>query len=275
MANIQNNVIMNWKFINQPLGQGDLSGGYAPQEKRFFWVPAIIAAASIASAAIGGAQSAKANKKAREQVDSERAANQAERRRNMYESWTDTAKGQNTIRQLREETDRLWKKEQGAAAVAGATDASKQMAKDAAMQTIGDTVANITANDQERRDARDDQYRAQDRAYANQQIALDQQAGQIKAQAATQMASALANAATSYLGASIGTGSPGGGGVTAAGTGNALNNMASTPASTSVPLTPEMQMAQGMNAHGVMGYNNNYQLAAPIWRNNFMGGIKI
>lgn len=268
---------MNWKIINQPLGMGDLSGGYAPKEKRWFWV--IPAALSVASAIAGGAQSANANRKAREQVDTERAANQAERRRNKYENWTDTAKGQNIMRKLRETVNQIWKKEQGAAAVAGATDASKQMAKDAAMQTVGNTVADITANDQERRDARDDSYRAQDRAYAQQQIALDQQAGQIKAQAASQMASALMSTASSIAGASMGTGSPGGGGVTSTGTENALNNMAATPkstgstTSTSTPTTSDMQRIQAMMAYG-HGVNNNYQLAAPIWRNAFLGNTK-
>lgn len=216
---------MNWKFINQPLCSGDLSGGYAPREKRWFWV--IPAALSVASAIAGGVSSANANKKARRQLDSERAANQAERRRNMYENWTDTAQGQNIMRKLRETVDQTWKKEAGAAAVAGNTDSAKQMAKDAAMQTIGNTVADITANDQERRDARDDSYRKQDQAYAQQQMALDQQAGAIKAQATSQLVSAIGNAAASYMGASMGNGSPAGGGVISTGnTGGALNNMA-------------------------------------------------
>ena len=273
MANIQNNVIMNWKIINQPLGMGDLSGGYAPRKKNLAplaiagIMAGISALTSAGSTIAGGAMSAAANNKARAQLAGERAANKAEQRRNEFEAWTDTAKGQNIMRKLRETVNQIWKKEQGAAAVAGATDSSKQMAKDAALKTVGDAVADITANDQERRDAKDDKYRAQDKAYAQQQIALDQQDALNKAQATSQMVSAIGNAASSYLGASMGTGSPGGGGVTSTETENALNNMAATPKSTgsttttNVPPTPEAQtyLQAGMQASKqIPNYNSSY-----------------
>ena len=117
MANIQNNVIMNWKIINQPLGMGDLSGGFAPREKQL--APLVIAGimagisalTSAGSTIAGGAMSAAANNKARAQLAGERAANKAEQRRNEFEAWTDTAKGQNIMRKLRETVNQIWKKE--------------------------------------------------------------------------------------------------------------------------------------------------------------------
>lgn len=214
---------MNWKILNQPLGMSNLSGGYAPAKKGIPWVvPAIMGAVSIGSTIFGGAQSAAANSKARAQLDRERAANDAERRRTKYEDYIDTAAGQNLIRVARDEANKIWKREQGAAAVSGATESAKQMAKDSGNQMMGNAIANIAANDTARKDNLDASYRATDRQLAQQQIALDQQKGQNIANAASQIGSTLMGAAASYMG----LGSPGGGGVTAS-TGK-LENMGST-----------------------------------------------
>ena len=202
---------MNWKFLNQPLG---IAGGFAPAKKEFFWVPVIMAAASIASSAYGAAKSASANRKAQAQVDAERAQNAAERRRKMNENYLDTAAGQNLIRVARDEANKVYKQAEGAAAVAGATDSSKQMAKDAGNKMMGDAIANIAANDTARKDNIDASYRATDRQLAQQQIGLEQQRGQNIANAASQIGSSLMSAAASYFGTNFGAGSPGGGGVT-------------------------------------------------------------
>ena len=223
---------MNWKFINQPLGMSDMSGGYAPTKKRIAWViPAIMAATSIGSTVFGAAKSASANSKAQAQLDRERAINAAERRRKANENYLDTAAGQNLIRVAREQANKIYKQSEGAAAVAGSTESAKQMAKDAGNQLVGDAIANIAANDTARKDNIDASYRATDRQLAQQQIGLEQQRGQNIANAASQIGSSLMSAATSYLGTNFGAGSPGGGGVTAGNrqvnvtAGNRLSNM--------------------------------------------------
>lgn len=214
---------MNWKFLNQPLGMSDMSGGYAPKEKHIAWlVPAIMAATSIGSTIFGAAKSAQANRKAASQVDAERAANNAERIRAKHENYQDTAAGQNLIRVAKDQAKKIYDQAEGAAAVAGGTEASKQMAKDAGNQMVGEAVANIAANDTARKDNLDASYRATDRQLAQQQISLEQQRGQNIANAASQIGSTLMSAATSYLGTNFGAGSPGGGGV-AASTGKLAN----------------------------------------------------
>lgn len=230
----------------------NLSGGFAPKEKHIAWViPAIMAATSIASSVYGGVQSSKANKKAQQQVDAERAANQAERRRRMNEDYIDTAAGQNLIRMARDEANKIWKREQGAAAVNGSTESAKQMAKDAGNQMMGNAIANIAANDTTRKDSIDASYRAQDRALAQQQIGLQQQAAAIKAQAASQISSSLMNAAGQYLGASMGAGSPGGGGVTA----EKLSNMGGQYHANTQVLNPFIkQQLELMQASKQAGY---------------------
>ena len=204
---------MNWKFLNQPLGMCNLSGGFAPAKKGFFIIPAILAATAIGSTVYGAAKSAQANRKAASQVDAERAANNAERIRAKHENYQDTAAGQNLIRVAKDQAKKVYEQAEGAAAVAGGTEASKQMAKDAGNQMVGEAVANIAANDTARKDNLDASYRATDRQLAQQQISLEQQRGQNIANAASQIGSTLMSAATSYIGTSFGAGSPGGGGV--------------------------------------------------------------
>lgn len=202
---------MNWKFLNQPLGKSDLSGGFAP-EKRYIWPAIIMAAAAAGSAIYGAAKSNSANRQAQAQLDAEKAITQAERTRKKYENPFDRADVQNVIRVARREADKIWKREQGTAAMTGATERAA-MAKEYGNNMVGEAVANIAASDQQRKDNIDASYRAEERALAQQQIANEQQKGQNIANAAGQVASALGSAAMSYAGTHIGAGSPGGGGV--------------------------------------------------------------
>lgn len=204
---------MNWKFLNQPLGICDMSGGFAP-EKRYIWPAIIMAAAAAGSAIYGAAKSNSANRQAQAQLDAEKAITQAERTRKKYENPLDRADVQNVIRVAQQQADKIYKRAEGAAAVAGATDASKQMAKEAGNNMVAESVASIAANDAARKDIVDAQYRQEERAINQQQIALQQQKGQNIANAAGQVASALGSAAMSYAGTHMGAGSPGGGGVT-------------------------------------------------------------
>lgn len=255
---------MNWKFLNQPLGKSDLSGGYAP-EKKHIWPAIILAAAAAGSAIYGAAKSNEANSEAEAKIAAEKAITQAERRRKLHENPLDRADVQNVIRVAQQQADKIYKRAEGAAAVAGATDASKQMAKDAGNQMVGEAVANIAANDAARKDVVDAQYRAEERGLTQQQIALQQQRGQNIANAASQVSSALGSAAMSYAGTYMGAGSPGGGGVAPQSGGSALNNVGTT----SIPLTNEMRMAQAMQH-----YNRNYGYANPEFMKWFYTGMK-
>lgn len=201
--NIQNNVIMNWKFITQPLGDGDISGGYAQKKKRVAWVvPAIMAAGSLASTIFGGNASAKANERAQKELAAEKARMENERRRKLNENYIDTAAGQNMMRVARQEADKIWRREAGAAAVSGSTERSA-MAKEYGNNLVGDAIANIAANDTARKDRIDENYNTNLRQLSQQQIGLDQQQGQWIANAAGQLASTFGNAAVSYLGAEM------------------------------------------------------------------------
>lgn len=249
-ANIQNNVIMNWKFLNQPLGKCDLSGGYAPEKKN--WIPVAMAAASALSSIFGGISSSKANREAQKQVAAQKAATQAERRRRYYENPLDRGDVQNLIRVAKQQSDRIYKKAEGAAAVTGATDASTQMAKDAGNNMMAETVANIAADDASRKDEVDAQLRREENQLTQQQIALKQQQGQNIASAAGQAVSSLAQGAISLFGA----GSPGGAGVTApASQSGALQTMATAP-KVSIPTLGNAMFEHGFGRIAIP--NNSY-----------------
>ena len=211
---------MNWNIINKPLGQGDLSGGHAPSKKRI-WPAVIMAATAIGSAIYSGAKSASANRKAQSQLDAERAETQAERRRRMNEDYLDTSAGQNLVRVANNAADKIYKREAGTAAMTGATERTA-MAKEYGNNLVGEAIANIAANDTARKDKIDADYRTQERALAQQQIALDQKRALDQAQVGSQLISGLGSAAAAYAGTYMGQGSPGGSGVTAP---NRLQNM--------------------------------------------------
>lgn len=212
---------MKWNIINQPLGSSCPVGCSPKKEMPIpLAIPLVMAGASLASSIFGGAKSAKAARRARKTLENERLQTEAERRRKMNEDYIDTAAGQNLLRVARDERDRLWKRTQGAAAVAGGTDAAVALAKESGNRMMGETIASIAGADTRRKDTIDATYRA-DLARINQQDrAYDQAESQAIAEAASGASNALMQGALSTFGGTklgqswFGTGSPGGGGVT-------------------------------------------------------------
>lgn len=203
---------MNWKFINQPLGDCGLSGGYAPAKKRI--IPLVIMAAAAAGSAIySGAKSASANREAQRQLNAERGLTEAQHRRKINEDYLDTQAGQNLIRLANEQADKIWKRERGAAAVTGATERNA-MAKQYGNDIVGNAIANIAANDTARKDNIDQRYEEREHQLRQQQMALDQQKAIDQANAGAQLISSIGNLAGAYAATKMGVGSPGGGGVT-------------------------------------------------------------
>lgn len=180
---------MNWKILSQPLGMSASSGIPAKKEIPLA-IPAVLAAGSLASSLFGASKSAKAAEEAMEMQKRERARIEAERMRKANENYIDTAAGQNMLRVAREQADKVWKRAEGARAVAGGTDAAVAMAKEQGNKMIGDTISNMAAQDTARKDAADASYR-NDLARVNQGI---MQAKSAQADATAQVAGAASNA---------------------------------------------------------------------------------
>ncbi len=200
---------MNWKhnIHRAPLGSGGSYFDYSPRKKE--WIGLALAGASLASSIWGGAQSRKAQKKAEDRLAAENAANEAWYKRRYNEHTIDTAGGQNMIRMAKDYARENWKRAAGAAAVGGGTDAEVAEAKAAGNKMVGDTIANIEAQDVVRKDGVDAAYRPRRAQFSQQQMGLDQQKAENITQAAAGVSNVLASAASYF------DGSPGGGGVNA------------------------------------------------------------
>ena len=84
------------------------------------------------------------------------AAENAWYNRRYNEDYVDTAAGQNLVRRAKDFAKENWKKAQGAAKVGGQTEAAAAMAKEAGNKMVGDTIANIAAQDTARKARVDD-----------------------------------------------------------------------------------------------------------------------
>ena len=139
----------------------DITNGIPARKE---WVQLAGAAIGLASSLIGGAKAADAAREAKREQRRAEARENAWYNRRYNEDYLDTAAGQNLLRKAKDFANSQWKKAEGARAVGGGTEASAAMAKEAGNKMVGDSVANIAANDQARKAQVDNMHRnAQDR----------------------------------------------------------------------------------------------------------------
>lgn len=149
---------------------------------------------AVGSSLWGGYKASQAAKKANRQIANQRAANQAWFNRRYNEDYADTAAGQRLITQAKDYAKDNWNKAQGASKVGGATDESAAAAKEAGNKMVGNTIANIAAQDTARKDRIDAQYKATDANLQAQQVAIEQNRANQITNAASQASNALINA---------------------------------------------------------------------------------
>ena len=175
----------------KPMGFGFKTG-----EKRWI-VSAIGAGLGLATSLIGGASASKAAREAERRQRQREAEEAAWHRRRYNEDYADTAAGQNLIRRAKEYAKENWKKAQGAQAVAGGTEAATAMAKEAGNKMVGDTIANIAAQDTARKAQVDNIHQQNRERFAQMDMAREQQ----RAQNITEAAQGASNAIMSMAGA--------------------------------------------------------------------------
>lgn len=185
-------------FANCPLGSVD---PYIPQ-KREWIASAISAGAGLASSLIGGLFGSSAAKAALNRQKEQEAKENAYYLRRYNENYIDTAAGQNLMRRAKDAMDRHIKQAQGAKAVAGGTDAAVAQSKEQAARIIGDTAANIAANDTARKDRADRDHMQAQQRFAEMDMNREMQRSQSIADAASQASNAIMSA-----GAAIGSAS--------------------------------------------------------------------
>ncbi len=164
---------------------------------RLQWVATAAAlglgALSAGTSVAGGLLSRNAAKKAARQVRYRKNAEKAWYDKEYNTDYIDTKAGQNLMRRAQEVQDKYVKRAEGAAAVGGGTDASVALAKENANKAVGDTVANVAAQDTARKQRVADQHLANTNAISAQ----SQQVEQSKADATAEAAQGASNAAAS------------------------------------------------------------------------------
>ena len=146
---------------------------------------------SIGSAIIGGNAASKAAKQANRLIQQQQKDNQAWYDRRYNEDYSQTAEAQNLMNYAREQAERQFKRAEGAAAVAGATEESVARAKQSANEMLGQTASNIAAQGTARKDAIEQQYLNTKNSLTQQQVQNLQQKAQNISAAAGQASSAF------------------------------------------------------------------------------------
>lgn len=153
------------------------------------------AAASVASSIFGGVGAAKQRKKAKRAQERRERQEQAWYDRRYNQDYLDTAAGQNLMRQANEYADNQWRKAEGAKAVGGGTDAAVAQAKESANRMVGNTVANIAANDEQKKSSVDSMHQQSQQNFANMEAQRHEQQAQDVTSAAQGASNAIMSAA--------------------------------------------------------------------------------
>ena len=140
------------------------------------WIGAAIGVAgSLLSSFIGGKKASQAEREAMRIQKRREAAENAWYNRRYNEDYVDTAAGQNLVRRAKDFARENWKKSQGAAKVGGQTEAAAAMAKEAGNKMVGDTIANIAAQDTARKARVDDIHQQAQERYAQMDMNRESQ----------------------------------------------------------------------------------------------------
>lgn len=167
---------------------------FAPLRKEWI-VSAIGAGVGLASSLFGGMSAASAAREAERRQREQEARENADYTRRRYEDYVDTAAGQNLVRMAKEHYRQGVKRAQGAKAVAGGTDAATAIAKEQGNKMVGDTIANIAAQDTARKDRADELHSQAQERFAQMDMAREQQRAQSITNAAQNASNAIMSAA--------------------------------------------------------------------------------
>lgn len=149
------------------------------------------AAAQVGSSIYGAIKSSQANKRAEKLLQNQRDENQKWYDQKMSEDYSQRTDVQNVLRKQRELLQDQYKRARATNVVAGGTDESLALQQQAANDAMGETMADIAANADTYKEGVENQYRTQDAALNQQQIANEQNRAQTIANAAGQVGSAV------------------------------------------------------------------------------------
>ena len=162
-------------------------------EKKEWIATAATLAGSVASSLFGANKAKKAARKAQKENTYRSNAEKAWYEKNYNTDYLDTKAGQNLMRRAQEVQNEYIRKADGAAAVGGGTAASVAMAKEAANKVMGDTIANVAAQDTARKQHVEDVHLQNTQQLSRERQQIEQQKAQATSDAAQNMSNALNN----------------------------------------------------------------------------------
>lgn len=185
------------KLFIAPLGTG-VFPGTASRRMSLLGIAGL--GLSLGSSLFGGIAARRATKKAMKENRYRTNAEKAWYEKEYNTDYLDTKAGQNLMRRAQEVQDSYIRKADGAAAVGGGTAASAALAKEAANRTMGNTLANIGAQDTARKASVSDQHRSNQQALSRERESIYRQQAQDTNTAAQNMSNAMMSAAQSLDG---------------------------------------------------------------------------
>nr|UVY30134.1 MAG: hypothetical protein [Bacteriophage sp.] len=172
-------------------------------EKKEWILGAASLALGVGSSLFGANKAKKAAKRAQAENQYRTNAEKAWYNKNYNTDYLDTKAGQNLIRRAQEVQDEYIRKADGAAAVGGGTAASVAQAKESANKAMGDTIANIAAQDTSRKQHIEDAHLANTQQLSRERQQIEQQKAQATSDAAQNASNAMFNFGVNQLGSEL------------------------------------------------------------------------
>lgn len=172
-------------------------------EKKDWVLGAASLALGIGSSLFGANKAKKAARRAQAENQYRTNAEKAWYDKNYNTDYLDTKAGQNLMIRAQEVQDEYIRKADGAAAVGGGTAASVAQAKESANKAMGDTIANIAAQDTSRKQQVEDAHLANTQQLSRERQQIEQQKAQNTSDAAQNASNALFNFGVNQLGSEL------------------------------------------------------------------------
>ena len=172
-------------------------------EKKEWVLGAASLALGIGSSLFGANKAKKAARRAQAENQYRTNAEKAWYDKNYNTDYLDTKAGSNLLRRAQEVQDEYIRKADGAAAVGGGTAASVAQAKESANKAMGDTIANIAAQDTSRKQQVEDAHLANTQQLSRERQQIEQQKAQATSDAAQNASNALFNFGVNQFGSEL------------------------------------------------------------------------
>lgn len=172
-------------------------------EKKEWILGAASLALGVGSSLFGANKAKKAARRAQAENQYRTNAEKAWYDKNYNTDYLDTKAGSNLLRRAQEVQDEYIRKANGAAAVGGGTAASVAQAKENANKAMGDTIANIAAQDTSRKQHVEDAHLANTQQLSRERQQIEQQKAQATSDAAQNASNAMFNFGVNQLGSEL------------------------------------------------------------------------